>query len=393
MSQPTIAIVGAGLSGLALARILQNHGIDSTVYESDTTRDARRQGGSLDIHEESGQIALRDAGLYEEFCRHTHPQGEHVRVLDKTGRVHIDGGPVGGEGGRPEIDRTRLRDLLIDSLAPNRIAWGHKADIVRTLDDGRHEVTFADGTSTTADLLVGADGTWSKVRPLLSPATPAYSGITHVEIRIHDAQTRHPRLAALVGTGMIFALSDSKGILGHGGQYIELGMSLRVPQDWLTTSGIDWSGPDAARAALLAQFADWSPELTDLIRHCDDTITPRQIFALPTGHHWQHVPGVTLVGDAAHVMPPYAGEGANAALLDAAELARAIIEHGENTENALTQYESAMFPRVHAAAEMSAQGLEACFNSEAPRQITALFADRGPHAQATEATEATAVQS
>ncbi|WP_432829485.1 FAD-dependent oxidoreductase [Dactylosporangium sp. CA-092794] len=370
-----VAIVGAGLSGLVLARILQQHGIESTVYERDASRDVRGQGGSLDIHEESGQVALRAAGLLDEFRRHTHPQGEHLRVLDKSAHVFID---AGAEGGRPEIDRTALRDLLIDSLDPGRIVWDSKVTAVAALGDGRHRLSLADGTEVTADLLVGADGTWSRVRPLLSAATPEYCGISHIEIGVSDAVTRHPDLAAIVGPGVLFALSDGRGILGHGGDNLGLGISLRVPQDWVAATGVDWSDAVAARAFLLAEFADWAPELTDLIRRCDDTITPRQIFALPIGHRWDRVPGVTLVGDAAHVMSPYAGEGANLAMLDAAELALAIIEHPGDLETALGKYEAAMFPRAEGAAEGSAQGLEMCFSPESPKEIVHFFSSMAP---------------
>jgi len=89
MSSPSIAIVGAGLGGLVLARVLQIHGIPFTVYELDVTADARKQGGSLDMHEGSGQFALRTPGPYEQFHRRTHPQGEAMRVLDKTGQAGI----------------------------------------------------------------------------------------------------------------------------------------------------------------------------------------------------------------------------------------------------------------------------------------------------------------
>jgi len=376
MSSPSITIVGAGLSGLVLARVLQLHGIPSTIYELDASPHARAQGGSLDMHEESGQHALRECGLYDEFRRNTHPQGEAMRVLDKAGTVFIDQAHEEREdleGGRPEIDRTVLRDLLINSLDPGTIVWGRKVTAVGTLDDGRHEVTFADGSGVTTDLLVGADGTWSKVRPLLSPATPEYSGISYVELHLSDAAERHPKAAALVGTGMLFALSDNKAMLGHGGERIDIGASLRVPETWIADSGVDWSDTEAARAALLAEFADWSDELTGLIRDCDETITPRPIYALPIGHSWARVPGVTLTGDAAHVMTPFAGEGANLAMLDATELALAIVEHGDDLEAALSQYETAMFPRAAIAAEGSAQGLDMLFADDSPKATVAFF--------------------
>src|SRR3984885_12641943 len=154
MLAPRVAIVGAGLGGLVLARVLQIHGIPSTIYELDVAADARKQGGSLDMHQGSGQFAVRMAGLYEEFRRLTHPKGEAMRVLDKSGTVFINYAPEEGEGGRPEIDRTVLRNLLIASLDPGTIVWGHKVTVLKSLGDGRHELTFATGNRTTVDLLV-----------------------------------------------------------------------------------------------------------------------------------------------------------------------------------------------------------------------------------------------
>jgi 2-polyprenyl-6-methoxyphenol hydroxylase-like FAD-dependent oxidoreductase len=377
MQEPRIAIIGAGLGGLVLARVLQTHGIPSTVYELDVAADARKQGGSLDMHEESGQFALRAAGLYEDFRRLTHPQGEATRVLDKSGTVFIDYVPEQGDGGRPEIDRTVLRDLLIASLDHGTIVWGHKVIALKSVGDGRHEVTFATGSSVTADLLVGADGAWSKVRPLLSNAKPEYCGISYLELHLSDVEERHPDSAALVGSGVFFALGDNKAMMAHGGRHIHLGASLRVPQEWTVKSGIDWLDAAAARGILLKEFADWSVELKNLIRNCDDTIVPRLIYALPIGHFWEHSAGVTLLGDAAHVMSPYAGEGANLAMLDATELALAIAEHGDDIETALTQYETAMFPRSKAAAEKSAQGLEICFAADSPKGLIHFFESMG----------------
>jgi len=378
-STPSIAVVGGGLSGLVLARILQRHGIDCAIYELDAAADARRQGGLLDLHDESGQLALREAGLYDQFRRLTQPQGEALRVMDKAGTVFIDRAPAdsSSDSGRPEIDRTKLRALLLDSLDPGRIFWDHKLSQAQRRDDGRFELIFANGRRHTADLLIGADGAWSRVRPLLSSASPQYAGITYVELHLTDAVTRVPASVALIGTGSLFALSDNKNLGGHGGRDLHLGAMLRAEADWLETSGVDWSNPAAARAALLAEFADWTPALTDLIRYCDDEVVARRIYALPIGHMWAPTPGVTLVGDAAHLMSPFAGEGANAAMLDGCELALALIEHGDDVEAALRQYETAMFPRATDAAQQSAMGLELCFADDSPRGIVEFFSDMG----------------
>jgi len=378
-SAPSIAVVGGGLSGLVLARILQQHDIACTVYELDATAGARRQGGLLDLHVESGQLALREAGLHEQFRRLTRPQAEAMRVMDKAGTIFIDQASPGSsaDSGRPEIDRTELRALLLDSLHPGRVVWGHKLSQASRLSDGRYELIFGHGSRRAADLLIGADGAWSRVRPLLSSASPEYAGISYFELHVTDAPTTVPASAALVGAGSLFALSDNRNLGGHGGRDLHLGAMLRAAEDWLDTRGVNWSDPAATRTALLAEFADWTPALTDLIRHCDDEIVARRIFALPAGHSWPRTRGVTLVGDAAHLMSPFAGEGANAAMLDGCELALALIEHRDDVEAALGAYETVMFPRSADAARKSARGLDLCFADDAPRGMVEFFGAMG----------------
>ena len=368
-----IAIVGAGLGGLTLARVLHANGIEAAVHELDASAAARTQGGMLDIHEDSGQVALRAAGLYEEFRALVHSGGEAMRILDRHATVHL---ADDAEGGRPEVDRGQLRNLLLGSLPEGTVRWGAKVVGARPLGVGRHEVTLADGATFTTDLLVGADGAWSRIRPLVSRAIPAYTGVCLVEVELLDADTRHPQSAAVVGGGMLFALGAGRGLLAHreADGSLHVYAALRVARDW--ASGVDFTDTDAAKAAVLEHFADWHGSLRALVADADGALVPRPVNALPVGHRWDRVPGVTLLGDAAHLMSPFAGEGANLAMLDGAELGQVIAAHPGDAEAALAAYESALFPRSEASARESAGNLVVCLSDDAPRGLLEQFAAR-----------------
>src|ERR1700722_5201828 len=170
-SSRSIAIIGAGLGGLVLARVLHVHGIASTVYESEASIGSRTQGGLLDIHQYNGQLALKDAGLYESFLKLILKGADSQRILASDGRILLEDTDK-GNGGRPEVHRGDLRKMLIDSVPAETIQWGHKLSAVKPLENGKHAVTFTNGKMATTDLLVGADGAWSKVRPLLSSEKP-----------------------------------------------------------------------------------------------------------------------------------------------------------------------------------------------------------------------------
>ncbi|MFF1703261.1 FAD-dependent oxidoreductase [Streptomyces sp. NPDC058252] len=376
-----IAVIGAGLGGLTLARVLHVNGIEAAVFDLDASPTARTQGGMLDMHEESGQAALRTGGLYEEFRAIIHDGGEAMRILDKNATLRMEDDGAGGK--RPEVSRGALRDILLGSLPESTVRWGAKVTGVRTLADGRHEVTLADGETFTADVLIGADGAWSKVRPLVSDATPGYCGVSFVETHLRDADTRHPESAAVVGGGMLFALGEEKGFLGHrdGDGSLHIYVALRVPADWATSGAIDLGDTEAAKARLLDHFDGWDERLRRLIADADGALVARPIHALPVDHRWERTPGVTLLGDAAHLMSPFAGEGANLAMLDGAELATAIAAHPDDVEKALTAYEEALFPRAEEAAIASAANLDICFSPGAPQSLVDLMAAYGAESE------------
>jgi 2-polyprenyl-6-methoxyphenol hydroxylase-like FAD-dependent oxidoreductase len=366
-----VTIIGAGLGGLTLARVLHVHGIPATVYEAEPSAQARTQGGQLDLHEHNGQVALAAAGLTNEFHAIIHEGAEATRMLDPHGAVLFEE-PDDGTGGRPEVLRGDLRRILLESLPAGTVQWGKKLTTVSPLGDGRHQLTFADGTAVTTSLLVGADGAWSKVRPLLSGARPEYTGTTFVETYLRDADQRHAAAAAAVGDGAMYALTPGKGITAHreAGGVLHTYVQLNHPAEWF--AAIDFTDAAAAAARVAAEFGGWAPELVALITDGETAPVARMIYALPDGHRWDRVPGVTLLGDAAHLMPP-SGEGANLAMFDGAELGQAIAAHPGDIEAALTAYEAVMFPRSEAEAADAHEIVDLCLGDRAPYGLIEFF--------------------
>ncbi|MEV0264298.1 NAD(P)/FAD-dependent oxidoreductase [Streptomyces sp. NPDC050617] len=374
-----VTIIGAGLGGLVLARVLHLHGIPATVYEGEASPTARTQGGMLDIHDYNGQLALKAADLMDEFRGIILEGRQAMRFVDRDGNVLLDKADD-GTGGRPEVQRAELRRILLDSLPAGTVKWGHKAVGTRALGDGRHEVTFADGSTVTTNLLVGADGAWSRVRPLLSDATPEYVGRSFVETYLFDVETRHPATAKAVGGGsfgVIVPSGERAWIAAHreSGATIHTYITLSKPLDWF--ADIDFTGTGtgthAATARLAAEFDGWAPELTALITDADTAPVLRPLHALPVGHRWDRTPGVTLIGDAAHLSIPD-GEGANLAMQDGAELGQALAAHPGDVEAALAAYERELFPRGAAAAAAAV-----AVNDRTPEELlAALTGDAEP---------------
>lgn len=360
-SNQHIAIVGAGPGGLTLARLLQRKGLTVKVYERDFDPAARVQGAPLDMHEHSGWAALVAAGLTESFKQHVRQGADRKIVVDAQANVLFsDHGDMPASGlaagtARPEIDRSELRKLLLASLVPDTVQWDHHFLELEPQGAG-WLLHFKDRTAIYADLVIAADGAHSKVRPYVTPIKPVYSGITMIEINVAHAQRDTPRLAALLHGGKVMAFGNGKNILG--GQKGEHGLgfyvSLPLPAHWAKTSGLDFSSRDQFFAWFKCVYAEWESIWEEIFLHMDLPVIPRPIYYMPVDQYWLPKPNITLLGDAAHVMPPFAGEGANTAMYDALELCHYLTsDEYPNLQEAIGDYECHMRQRAAIATKQS----------------------------------------
>ncbi len=353
-----IAIIGGGPGGLTLAKLLQMNGAELTVYERDINEHARPKGATLDLHHGSGLAALEKTGLMEAFRANYRPEAGYIRILDKAAQIHFDEHINGDDGfNRPEIDRGPLNEILYQSLSPGTVVWNsHFVKLNR--DKNVLQLEFKDGKSVTADIIIGADGANSKIRPYITSITPVYTGQLMLEATVAHSKTACPNMHNLVKGGKIFAFGEGKTIVlsskGDGSLVIYLG--IQVHEEWVQQSGINFSSREQFIRWFKEAFANWDAAWIELFQSATMPVIPRPQYCMPLDQWWRSLPDITMIGDAAHVMPPSAGEGVNMAMLDALELSECLLS-GQHADipSALAGYEKQMHIRM---AEIGQQTLE-----------------------------------
>lgn len=360
-----IAIIGGGPGGLTLARLLQVKGVSSVkVYERDINKEARVQGATLDLHEESGLAALREAGLIPAFMANYRPGADRIRILDKDGNIIADEHTGEKVENRPEIDRGPLRKILLESLAEDTVVWDSQFAEMERSGEG-WLLHFKNGTTAYADIVVGADGANSKIRPFLTPIKPFFVGMTALEGHIYEAEKLIPEMVELVKGGKLFIFGDSKTLIvsAKGDGTISFYAGFKSAADWvLEGTPVDWFN---------SGFKGWASIYETLFTNVSGGLIPRPQYCMPLDQDWEAQPNLTVLGDAAHLMPPYAGEGVNMAMLDALELSRSLTS-GQDALAAIANYEQEMRKRASATAAMTLEQTEVLHSPDAIKHMLAI---------------------
>lgn len=358
-----IAIVGGGPGGLTLARLLQLKGAHVKVYERDFNQEARVQGAIVDLHFESGLKVMEAAGLMDAFKANYMPGADRFRLVDKDMNIRLDEHSqesepdFGDEHFRPEIDRGALRNVLIDALLPDTVVWDSQFVRMKEVKD-KWELHFKNGTSATADIVIGSDGYRSKIRWYVTDIQALYSGATIIQGEIENPEQECPEMYAFVDQANLIAMGTGKTIAaqprGDGG--LTFYASSLYPENWIETSGIDFTNSDEVSAYLVNYYKDWNPIFFTLFKACKQFV-PRPLNYFPLDQQWDTKPNITLIGDAAHLMPP-SGEGVNTAMLDALDLSECLTS-GEfpTIQAALAAYEERMLARATVLGKEAVEGI------------------------------------
>ena len=380
INHKTIAIVGGGPGGLTLARLLQINGANVKVYDRDLNKDARVQGATLDLHEESGLHALQQAGLMDAFNANYRPGADALRITDKNANILWDDDATPREEtNRPEIDRGPLRKILLESLQPDTIVWDSNFSSLSPEGNG-WKLHFKNGTSAIADIVIGADGANSKIRPYITPIKPFFAGMTAIEGAVYNAEVASPKVYKLLNSGKIFAMSDSKSLIvsSKGDGSLAFYPGFNSAENWSKDSGIKFNDKAQVLAWFKQEYDGWDEVWQELFENSEYFI-PRPQYCMPLDQTWEALPNLTMLGDAAHLMPPYAGEGVNMAMLDAVELAECLLNDSyTDTKSAIAAYETQMRKRASETAALTLESTAALHSPDAINYLINIISGSHP---------------
>ncbi|MES2130818.1 MAG: NAD(P)/FAD-dependent oxidoreductase [Bacteroidota bacterium] len=353
LTHKKVAIIGAGPVGLTMATLLQQNGIDVSVYERDKDAQTRIWGGTLDLHKGSGQEAMKKAGLLESYFAIAKPMGR--TVVDEHGKVLFRKNTNPEERyDTPEINRTDLRKLLLDSLASDTVVWDRKFTGLEN-HNGKWLLHFENEENVTADFIIGANGGMSKARKYVTDTEVQYTGTFIIQGEVFQPELKCKEFFQLCGNNILMTACNGINLVANpdNNGALTYNVTFRKPEEWVHENKLNFENTDSIVAFLSTMFSHWHECYTQLFRSTSFFVgLPARKISLDKPWTTHRSIPITLIGDAAHVMPPFAGKGANTGLMDALILSDNLTNGKfETIEAAINDYEQHMFVYAKEAQE------------------------------------------
>jgi len=340
-----IAILGAGPVGLTIAKLLQQKGIDVTVYERDKDAQTRIWGGTLDLHKGSGQEAMKKAELLESYYAMAKPMGR--TVADEQGNVLFSQKPTPEDHyDNPEINRNDLRQLLLHSLTSDTVVWDRKFTELEE-HNGKWLLHFENKPDATADFVIGANGGMSKVRKYVTDTEVEYTGSFIIQGEVFQPEIKCSEFYQLCDNNILMTAGNGNLLVANPNNngVLTYNVIFRKHEEWFHENKLNFQDTNSIRTFISDRFTHWHECYKQLFRSTSSFwgLPTRKI---PLDKSWKNnrsLP-ITLIGDAAHVMPPFAGAGVNTGLMDTVILSNNLTNGKfETIQAAINDYEQKMF--------------------------------------------------